>query len=72
MVNKDAYSQSSWSWAWGLSQRPGRQRGEERGKYHEVRDHGGWPVGVRVSQAEHGKSYFGVIDREVERIAIEG
>jgi hypothetical protein len=31
----------------------------------------GWPVRVRVVQAEHGKSYLGVIDREVDRIALE-
>jgi hypothetical protein len=27
--------------------------------------HEGWPVGGRVAQAEHGKSYLGVINREM-------
>lgn len=31
--------------------------------------HEGWPVGVRVAQAEHGKSYIWVIGREGDILA---
>lgn len=33
--------------------------------------HKGWLAGVRLAQSEHGKSYLGVIYREVDKIAIE-
>lgn len=40
-----------------------------------IRDSENWPrgdpVGVRVAQAEHGKSYLWVIGREVDKMAIE-
>lgn len=31
--------------------------------------HEGWPVGIRVTKAEHGKSYLGVIGREIDIVA---
>jgi hypothetical protein len=29
----------------------------------------GWPVGIKTTQAKQGKSYLGVIGREVDIIA---
>lgn len=63
-----------------LSQRENHEReereGGERRRIHEIKGHKnrleGWPIGVRMDQAEHGKSYFGVIDREVDTNSLEG
>jgi hypothetical protein len=57
----------------GLRQRPWGRIEEER-RQHGIgelweHDYQSWPVGVREAQAELGKLYHGVIDREVDKIA---